>query len=151
VPSQLEQTIRAAGLKVTNGRVSVLSALESAPHSDAESIFRRISDEVPGTSIQSVHNVLRDLNEAGLIRRIVPAGSAALYERRIGDNHHHAVCVSCGRVVDVECVVGEAPCLTPSDPSGFAVQSAEVTFWGTCSECQDERGISSGPSAEPRH
>jgi Fur family ferric uptake transcriptional regulator len=133
----LEQTIHAAGLKVTAGRLAVFSALASAAHADAETILRAISPELPGTSIQSVHNVLRDLTEAGLIRKISPAGSASLYERRIGDNHHHAVCVSCGRVVDVDCVIGEAPCLTPSDSSGFTIESAEVTFWGRCEDCRD--------------
>jgi Fur family ferric uptake transcriptional regulator len=92
---------------------------------------------LPGTSIQNVHNVLGDLTTAGLVRRIEPAGSAALYERRIGDNHHHVVCTGCGAVADVDCVVGHAPCLHPSDAGGFAIDTAEVTFWGLCPSCQE--------------
>ena len=106
-------------------------------HTDAERVYRAVSDVLPTTSIQSVHNILADLTTAGLIRRIEPAGSAALYERRIGDNHHHVVCTSCGAVGDVDCVVGEAPCLTPSSAGGFTVQTAEVTFWGLCPSCQN--------------
>jgi Fur family ferric uptake transcriptional regulator len=107
------------------------------PHTDAERVYRTVSDVLPTTSIQSVHNILADLTTAGLIRRIEPAGSAALYERRIGDNHHHVVCSSCGAVGDVDCVTGVAPCLTPSDTGGFTVQTAEVTFWGLCPSCQN--------------
>ena len=91
--------------------------------------------EPTATSIQSVHNALADLTEAGILRRIEPAGSAALYELRIGDNHHHLVCTRCTTVVDVECVVGHAPCLEPSDTAGFTVSTAEITFWGVCASC----------------
>ena len=91
---------------------------------------------MPGTSPQAVYLVLNDLTRAGLIRKFEPAGSAALYERRIGDNHHHLICESCGKVQDVDCAVGAAPCLTPSGGEGFRVREAEVTFWGLCSECQ---------------
>jgi Fur family ferric uptake transcriptional regulator len=141
--AQLEGGLRAAGLRVTAGRVAVLGALADRPHTDAETVFRAVLAELPGTSIQNVHNVLGDLADAGLVRRIEPAGSAALYERRIGDNHHHVVCTSCGAVADVDCVVGHAPCLTPSDASGFAIASAEVTFWGLCLSCQQRAEVSS--------
>lgn len=135
--AQLEGALRAAGLRVTAGRVAVLGTLATHPHANADAVFRNVIDALPGTSIQNVHNVLGDLTDAGLLRRIEPAGSPALYERRIGDNHHHVVCTSCGAVADVDCVVGHAPCLTPSDASGFAVSTAEVTFWGLCPSCQE--------------
>lgn len=135
--ADLEKELRGAGLRVTGGRLALLEALHSRPHSDAETLFQSLRETLPGTSIQSVHNVLGDLTDAGIIRRIVPAGSPALYERRVGDNHHHLVCTSCGDIADVECVVGHAPCLNPSDSAGYAVQAAEVTFWGVCPACQD--------------
>lgn len=128
--------IRSAGLKVTAPRLAVLRALADAPHAGAERVFAAVRAELPGTSLQAVYGVLTAFTSAGLVRRIEPAGSAALFERRVGDNHHHLVCTACGAVHDVECVVGEAPCLTPSDAQGFAVQSAEVTFWGLCPSCQ---------------
>jgi Fur family ferric uptake transcriptional regulator len=103
-------------------------------------VYRAVLPALPGTSIQNVHNVLGDLTSAGLLRRIEPAGSPARYERRTGDNHHHIVCTSCGAVGDVDCVVGHAPCLHPSDAGGFAVTTAEVTFWGLCPSCQKDRG-----------
>jgi len=127
--------LRTAGLKVTAGRVAILELLESAPHSDAERLHRMLLSTAPAPSLQSVHNVLRDLTAASLVRRIEPANSPARYERRIGDNHHHVVCTSCGAIADVECVVGHAPCLTPSDAAGFTVDTAEVTFWGLCGDC----------------
>jgi Fe2+ or Zn2+ uptake regulation protein len=122
--TRYKQELKGAALRVTNGRVAVLRALESFPHSTAERVF------------EAVYLVLNDLSRAGLIRRFEPAGSAALYERRIGDNHHHLVCESCGTVQDMDCVVGQAPCLTPSDGEGFRVREAEVTFWGLCARCQ---------------
>ncbi|MGO2658438.1 Fur family transcriptional regulator [Mycetocola reblochoni] len=131
-----EQLIRGAGLRVTAGRVAVLRTLDTRPHSDADAIHRIVAGELENTSIQSVHNILGDLAGTGLIRRIVPAGSSARYERRVDDNHHHLVCTECGAVSDVDCVVGAAPCLTPADTGGFAVATAEVTFWGLCPRCQ---------------
>ena len=133
---ELRAALRNAGLKVTAGRVAVLEKLDELPHADAEQVFQAVSGSVSTTSIQSVHNILADLSEARLIRRIEPAGSTALYERRVGDNHHHVVCTRCGAVSDVDCVVGEAPCLSPSSPSGFTIHTAEVTFWGLCPTCQ---------------
>lgn len=133
----LESALHDAGLRATAGRVAVLEAMESMAHTDAERVFRAVSKVLPTTSIQSVHNILADLTTAGLLRRIEPAGSAALYERRTGDNHHHVVCTQCGAIGDVDCVVGEAPCLTPSSAAGFTVQTAEVTFWGVCPSCQN--------------
>ncbi|MBK4346413.1 Fur family transcriptional regulator [Lacisediminihabitans changchengi] len=128
--------LREAGLRVTDGRVALLRSIEFAPHSNADTLWRMMRAQVPRISVQSVHNVLADLTAAGLLRRIEPAGSAALYERRIGDNHHHVVCSSCGAVADIDCVHGDAPCLTPGDAAGYTIQQAEVTFWGTCADCQ---------------
>ena len=128
--------LRDAGLKATAGRLAVLDALDSMHHSSAEQVLGAVTLSLPKTSIQSVHNILTDLTAAGLIRRIEPAGSAALYERRINDNHHHVACTACGAVADVDCVVGHAPCLTPSSTAGYAIQTAEVTFWGLCPNCQ---------------
>ena len=132
-----ENALRDAGLRVTQGRLAVLDALSEHPHANAETVLRTVLPALPGTSIQNVHNVLGDLTTAGLLRRIEPAYSPALYERRTGDNHHHAVCTSCGAVTDVDCVVGQAPCLHPSDAAGYAVTTAEVTFWGQCPSCQE--------------
>ena len=131
--SELGTALRAAGLRVTPGRLAVLEALDKHPHSTAETL--RVSSAA-GLSIQSVHNVLADLTAVRLIRRIEPAGSAALYERRIGDNHHHVVCSSCGAVADVDCIHGAAPCLTASNTNGFTIEAAEITFWGRCPLCQ---------------
>jgi Fur family ferric uptake transcriptional regulator len=139
--AQYKQELRCAALRATSGRLAVLGALDSAPHSSAEQIFTLISGDLPGTSPQAVYMVLNDLARAGLIRRFEPAGSAALYERRTGDNHHHLVCESCGEVRDVDCVVGQAPCLTPDSDQGFAVREAEVTFWGLCARCQQSGAL----------
>ncbi|MFU8945732.1 Fur family transcriptional regulator [Mycetocola zhadangensis] len=132
----LDTALRDAGLRATAGRLAVLESLESMAHSDAETVFESVSVGLPTTSIQSVHNILADLTVAGLIRKIEPAGSPALYERRVQDNHHHIACTSCGAVADVDCVVGHSPCLTPSTTAGYTVQTAEVTFWGLCPNCQ---------------
>ncbi|MGO4692555.1 Fur family transcriptional regulator [Glaciibacter sp. 2TAF33] len=134
----LADSIRSAGLKLTAPRLAVMHALADAPHADAEHLFAAVHADLPGTSLQAVYGVLTALTGAGLVRRIEPAGSPARFERRVGDNHHHAVCSRCSAVHDIECVVGEAPCLTPADTGGFAVQSAEVTFWGLCANCQRE-------------
>jgi Fe2+ or Zn2+ uptake regulation protein len=149
MPTSFETEIHAAGLKITTGRVALLAALENAPHSDAESLHRILAANDSSASIQSVHNVLRDLTAGGLLRRIEPANSPARYERRVGDNHHHVVCTSCGAIADVECVVGHAPCLTPGDAAGFSVASAEVTFWGVCPACQlDRMSMNTAPPKE---
>ncbi|AGW40495.1 ferric uptake regulator family protein [Leifsonia xyli subsp. cynodontis DSM 46306] len=133
----MEDALRSAGLRVTRGRLAVLSALNDRPHSGAETVLAAVQPALPGTSIQNIHNVLGDLTLAGMLRRIEPTHSPALYERRIGDNHHHIVCTLCSTVADVDCVVGHAPCLRPSEAAGFAVDTAEVTFWGLCPSCQE--------------
>ena len=147
ISADVADSIRAAGLKVTAPRAAVMTALVNIPHADAEQLYSAVRTQLPGTSLQAVYGVLTALAGAGLVRRIEPAGSAALYERRIGDNHHHAVCTNCKSVTDVDCVIGEAPCLVPSDTSGFAVQSAEVTFWGLCPACQAELAASASEAA----
>lgn len=129
------ELLRGRGLRVTQGRLAVLAVLEHRPHADAESVHRTLVERGHDTSVQSVHNVLGDLTEAGIVRRFAPARSAARYERRVDDNHHHAVCSRCGRVDDVDCVVGEAPCLHADAPEGFTVHAAEVTFVGICADC----------------
>jgi Fur family transcriptional regulator, stress-responsive regulator len=128
-------TLKRAGLRVTAGRVDVLAAVEEFPHSTADALWHLLRPSRPSLSVQSVHNILGDLTAAGLLRRIEPAGSAALYERRIGDNHHHVVCSGCGVVADIDCIHGEAPCLTPGDSAGFTIHTAEITFWGLCETC----------------
>ena len=131
----IEEQLRLSGLRVTEGRLRVLRMLSRMPHSDAATLHSALRAEEYLTSLQSVHNVLGGLTEAGIIRRIEPAGSAARYERRTNDNHHHVVCTVCSAVADIDCAVGHAPCLHPSDAAGFTISSAEVTFWGVCNGC----------------
>jgi Fe2+ or Zn2+ uptake regulation protein len=138
VAEELRTTIRATGLKVTAPRVAVLRVLQENPHSSAEAIHAGARALLPNSSVQAVYGILAAFTGAGLARRFDPPQSPALFESRVGDNHHHLVCVRCGAVADVDCVVGEAPCLTPSDTSGFAVLAAEVTFAGVCSRCQEQ-------------
>jgi Fur family ferric uptake transcriptional regulator len=146
--SELANTIRAAGLKVTAPREAVLRVLTEAPHATADQVFASVRGELAGTSLQAVYGVLAAFGNAGLVRRIEPAGSAALFERRVGDNHHHLVCTRCSVVHDVDCIVGHAPCMTPSDDAGFSVQAAEVTFWGLCQTCQAELASAELASAD---
>ena len=129
------ELLRSAGLRATDQRVAVLKALESKPHADATAVFDAVLPELPDTSLQAVYGVLGALTDAGLVRRIEPAGSPARYELRVGDNHHHIVCSRCGAIGDVDCAVGAAPCLTPADTSGFTLTTAEVTYWGLCPDC----------------
>ena len=128
--------LRAVGLRVTRPRLSVLSVLAENPHADADAIVNAARALHPSLSPQAVYGVLKALVTAGLARRIEPAGAPALFELRVGDNHHHLVCRSCGAVADVDCALGAAPCLTPSDSAGFVVDEAEVVFWGLCRSCQ---------------
>ena len=137
----LADSVRAAGLKVTSPRLAVLTMLQNAPHSSAEDVFSGVRNELPGTSVQAVYGVLAAFTAAGLVRRIDPANSPALFECRVGDNHHHILCVSCGELKDVDCVIGAAPCLAPSDTSGFTVYAAEVTFTGLCEPCHKQLAL----------
>lgn len=141
------ERLRSHGLRVTAPRVGVLVALEHAPHSDAETVATQVRSSLGAVSTQAVYDVLRALTEARLVRRIEPAGSSARYETRVGDNHHHMVCRSCGVVVDVECSGDAVPCLTPEPAHGFAVDEAEVTFWGLCPSCRADDLPTSPPDS----
>lgn len=144
VPDYSER-LRAADLRVTRPRVAVFEAVHAHPHADTESILEAVRTALPDVSRQAVYDVLNALTAARLIRRIQPSGSVARYESRVGDNHHHVVCRSCRVVTDVDCAVGDAPCLTPSDHDGaldgFVLDEAEVIYWGLCPNCS--AGISS--------
>ena len=131
-----QEQLRTAGLRVTRPRLSVLQVLAERPHADVDTIVTAARALHPTLSPQAVYGVLQALVSGGLARRIEPAGAPALFELRVGDNHHHLVCRSCGAVADVDCTVGAAPCLTPSDTAGFVVDEAEVVFWGLCRECR---------------
>jgi Fur family transcriptional regulator, stress-responsive regulator len=133
--AELERTLRGASLRVTRQRIAVLSAVHANPHADTDSIIGVVRTVHGEVSHQAVYDALRVLTAAGLVRRIEPAGSAARYEARVGDNHHHLVCRSCGTVVDVDCAVGTTACLTASDDRGFAIDEAEVVYWGLCPAC----------------
>ncbi|WP_078316132.1 Fur family transcriptional regulator [Mycobacterium sp. D16Q16] len=135
-PPAPDAALRRAGLRVTAPRVAVLNAIAAHPHSTADIIAMVVRAELGKVSTQAVYDVLKACVNAGLVRRIEPAGSAALFETRIGDNHHHLVCRRCGAVTDVDCTVGHAPCLEPAHTAGFVVDEAEIVFWGLCPECQ---------------
>jgi Fur family ferric uptake transcriptional regulator len=133
-PTTAEE-LRGAGLRVTAARVALLETVRDGDHLGAEAIASEVRGRVGHISVQAVYEGLHALTAAGLIRRLEPPGSPALYEGRVGDNHHHLVCRSCGAVADVDCAVGHAPCLTASDDRGFAVDEAEVIYWGLCPDC----------------
>lgn len=143
--SDYAEQLRVADLRVTRPRVAVLEAVEAHPHADTETIFGAVRACLPEVSKQAVYDVLYALTAAGLVRRIQPSGSVARYESRVGDNHHHSVCRSCGVIADVDCAVGEAPCLTPSDHNGFALDEAEVIYWGLCPDCSTSQDSRSHP------
>jgi Fur family ferric uptake transcriptional regulator len=134
-----QQMLRGATLRVTRPRVAVLTAVHAHPHADTDSIIRAVRADLPDVSHQAVYDSLSTLTTAGLLRKIQPSGSVARYESRVGDNHHHVVCRSCGVIADVDCAVGEAPCLIASDDdgslAGFAIDEAEVIYWGLCPDC----------------
>jgi Fe2+ or Zn2+ uptake regulation protein len=131
----LQQLLRGAALRVTRPRLAVLNAVHAHPHADTDSIIQASRRDLPEVSHQAVYDVLRALTDAGLVRRIQPSGSVARYEARVGDNHHHVVCRSCGMIADVDCAIGAAPCLTLSDDHGFSVDEAEVIYLGRCPDC----------------
>jgi len=134
-PAQHEQSLRAAGLRVTQQRVAVLDAVRRLPHADTESLIGAVRAEHGDVSHQAVYDVLKALTEARLVRKIQPLGTVARYESRVGDNHHHVVCRGCGAIADVDCAVGDTPCLTASDANGFVIDEAEVIYWGSCPDC----------------
>ena len=137
--AEFERLLRDADLRVTKPRVAVLKALRERPHADTESIIGLVRGDLGEVSHQAVYDVLRALTNAGLLRRIQPSGTVARYESRVGDNHHHVVCRSCGAIADVDCAVGDAPCLAASDDSGYVIDEAEVIYWGTCPSCTDNQ------------
>lgn len=132
--------LRSAALRVTRPRMAVLSAVQQNPHVDTDSIIDVVRSTDPGVSRQSVYNSLHTLTDAGLVRRIQPSGSLARYEARVGDNHHHVVCRSCGVIADVDCAIGDSPCLIASDDGGFSIDEAEVIYWGRCPACSARQG-----------
>jgi Fe2+ or Zn2+ uptake regulation protein len=134
--ADIAQRLRDAGLRVTAPRLAVLDVLFEHPHSTADVVARLVRATHRSVSTQAVYDVLAACTEVGLLRRIEPAGSAARFETRTGDNHHHLVCRRCGRTTDVDCMVGVPPCLTPGDDAGYLVDEAEVVFWGLCPSCQ---------------
>ena len=131
----MEELLRTHDLRVTRPRIAVLRAVRNHPHADTHSIIDRVREELPEVSHQAVYDVLDALTRAGLLRRIQPRGSVARYEARVGDNHHHVVCRTCGAVADVDCAVGVSPCLTASEDHGYVIEEAEVIYWGLCPEC----------------
>src|SRR5262245_45127997 len=131
--------LRRAGLRVTASRLAVLTALAaSAPHPSVDAVVSVVRERLGDGSAQTVYNVLRTFTEVGLVRRIEPAGRPGLYELRVGDNHHHVVCRRCGAIADVDCAVGDTPCLTAADGSGYEIDEAEVIYWGRCPACVEE-------------
>lgn len=133
--------LRSSGLRITATRLAVLEILSIHPHADTETVIRKVKTKLGSGSPQAIYNVLAAFVESDLVRRIEPAGSVALYELRVSDNHHHIVCRNCGEARDVDCAIGERPCLTPSDNHDYIVDEAEVIYWGICPECQKTRPL----------
>jgi len=142
--ADFERMLRSVALRVTRPRVAVLSAVHDHPHADTDSIIGVVHKDLGEVSHQAVYDVLRALTSAGLVRRIQPAGSVARYESRVGDNHHHVVCRSCGAIADVDCAVGYTPCLIAADHSGYEIDEAEVIYWGQCPKCVAATSVASG-------
>jgi Fur family transcriptional regulator, stress-responsive regulator len=134
-PPAADEELRGAGLRVTATRVALLKTVRDGDHLDVEAIASGVRDRIGHVSVQAVYEALHAFTAAGLVRRIEPAGGPARFEGRVGDNHHHIVCRSCGTVADADCAVGEAPCLTASDDRGFSIDEAEVIYWGLCPAC----------------
>jgi Fur family transcriptional regulator, stress-responsive regulator len=143
-----ERMLRGAALRVTRPRLAVLTAVHAHPHADTDSLISTVRTELGEVSHQAVYDVLRALTEAGLVRRFQPMGSVARYEARIGDNHHHVVCRTCGAIADVDCAVGYTPCLTAADAAGYEIGEAEVIYWGRCPECAAANATNESPRQE---
>lgn len=137
--TNFRQLLQEASLRVTRPRVAVLTAVYAHPHADTDSIIRAVREDLPDVSHQAVYDSLTALSVVGLVRRIQPSGSVARYESRVGDNHHHVVCRGCGVIADVDCAVGDTPCLVASDDHGFTIDEAEVIYWGLCPACASVR------------
>jgi Fur family ferric uptake transcriptional regulator len=152
IPGRAE--LRSAGLRVTRPRVAVLTEVREHPHSGADAIAAGARARLGSLSTQAVYDVLHALTDAGLLRRVEPAGSVARFEVQTGDNHHHLVCRTCGAIADVDCAVGPAPCMRAGDDAGYVVDEAEVTYWGLCPNCQSRDATpmaSASTSASPAH
>ena len=134
------ETLRERGLRVTAQRLAVLRAVARSPHATADAVAETVRGELGAISVQAVYDALAALTDKGILRRIQPAGSPARYEDRVADNHHHLICRSCGRMVDVDCAVGDAPCLTAAEDFGYEIDEAEVIYWGRCPDCANEKG-----------
>jgi Fur family transcriptional regulator, stress-responsive regulator len=147
--TDLERILREATLRVTRPRLAVLAAVHNHPHLDTDSIIGLARADLGDVSHQAVYDVLRALTVAGLVRRIQPSGSVARYEARVGDNHHHVVCRSCGAIADVDCAVDQTPCLTASDDHGYVIDEAEVVYWGTCPQCTAGSGVPDQTTTDP--
>ncbi|MCP3803508.1 transcriptional repressor [Allokutzneria sp. A3M-2-11 16] len=145
--AEFERLLRGADLRVTRPRLAVLDAVHAHPHADTDTIIGVVREDLGAVSHQAVYDVLRALTTAGLLRRIEPPGSVARYEARVGDNHHHVVCRSCGVIADVDCAVGAAPCLSASDHHGFVIDEAEVLYWGLCPDCSSTTTTSTTTSS----
>lgn len=130
------RALRDAGLRVTAPRLAVLAAVSEHPHADADTVLTLARQQLGSVSVQAVYDVLHALTGAGLLNQIEPAGHPTRFERRVGDNHHHVVCRTCGAVADVDCAAGHAPCLIPANDHGFSIETAEVLYWGTCPGCR---------------
>lgn len=148
VPPSDAQTLRQSGIQVTAQRLAVLRAVSSRPHLSADDVTEIAALDIGAISRQAVYDALGVLAAKGLIRKIQPIGSPARYETRVDDNHHHLICRECGRVADVDCAIGSAPCLTASDDNGYEIDEAEVAYWGRCPDCQAD-DLSSPPSGTP--
>jgi Fur family ferric uptake transcriptional regulator len=140
VATDASDLLRKHGLRVTPQRLAVLNAVSAQSHATADGVAEAARANIGAVSVQAVYDALGLLTEHGIVRRIQPAGSPARYERRVGDNHHHLICRLCGRTSDVDCAVGEAPCLTAASDLGYEIEEAEVIYWGRCPDCRDEKG-----------
>jgi Fe2+ or Zn2+ uptake regulation protein len=145
-----ERMLREASLRVTRPRLAVLAAVHDRPHADTDSVIRAVREDLGEVSHQAVYDVLRALTDAALLRRIQPSGSVARYEARVGDNHHHVVCRSCGAIEDVDCAVGTTPCLSAVDDHGFVIDEAEVTYWARCPDCVEQAQTNPQPANSAR-
>ena len=145
----LERELRSVSLRVTRPRLAVMRALHQLAHADTETVTDAVRRDLGAVSHQAVYDVLAALTATGLVRRIQPAGATARYEMRVGDNHHHVVCRTCGAVADVDCAVGEAPCLEAVEDHGFLIDEAEVVYWGTCPGCRTSATLS--PPSQTHH
>jgi Fur family ferric uptake transcriptional regulator len=139
-----DESLRAASLRVTRPRVALLDAVQTHPHADTETLISAVRATLPDVSHQAVYDSLHALTAAGLLRRIQPSGLTGRYETRVGDNHHHVVCRSCGAIEDVDCAVGETPCLTAEQSHGFTIDEAEVVYWGICPACSSSASSTEG-------